>query len=169
MLPDQFGNLVSGVLKTVQGDYVLSVHCHNDCGMGVANAVEAVRKGAREVHTTVYGIGERTGNTALEILLQTFYYHKDILGCKTNADYKIIVKNIKEIAKIFNIPILPNSPVVGDNAFATAAGMHINAQNIYHEINPEKVYGIKPRVFSGSHSGLTQEKDRKINPMDIAK
>ncbi|MCK5040103.1 MAG: hypothetical protein KAR87_03990 [Candidatus Aenigmarchaeota archaeon] len=169
MLPDQFGSLVDNVIKTVQGDYILGVHCHNDCGMGVANAVEAIRKGAKEVHVTAYGIGERTGNTALETLLQNIYYHKDILGCTANVNYKAIVKNIREIVDIFGIPVLPNSPVIGENAFATGAGMHIKGQNIYHEIDPNDVYGVQSCVFSGPHSGSTKGKERKLNPMDITK
>ena len=169
MLPEQFGHLVRNVAGAVEGDYLLSVHCHNDCGMGIANPIEAIKNGAREVHVTAYGIGERTGNTSLETLLQNVYYHKEILGCQSDVDYKSIVRNVREIAKIFNISILPNSPVIGENAFATAAGMHIKGHNIYHEINPKRVYGVKTQIFSGPHSGSAQGQNHKVNPMDMTK
>ena len=167
MLPFQFGDLTTKVLNSVHGDYLFSVHCHNDCGMGIANPVEAIKRGAREVHTTAYGIGERTGNTALETLLQTVYYHKKTLGCESGVDYRAIIRNVRKISNIFNISILPNSPVIGDNAFATAAGMHIKGQNIYHEIDPQEVYGIKSQVFSGPHSGSTKDAKSKRNPSDF--
>lgn len=165
-LPQQFGDLIEFVLNNVHGDYRLSIHCHNDLGLAVANSLAGVEKGATEVQVTSCGIGERCGNTSLETFLHAIYLHKEHFGISTSINYKAIVENVRRIAKIFEIDISPNSPVIGENAFATAAGIHIKGGNIYLEVDPVEVYGVEPKFYSGPHSGSYVNGDKKINPLD---
>lgn len=152
-LPDQFKDLVRHIKETVKGDYRLSVHCHNDIGQAVANALKALESGATEVQATVNGIGERAGNTSLETLYHALQVRSDIFSVETNINPKVLVENAHRIARIFGFSIQPNAPVTGKNAFSTAAGIHIQGGNIYLEINPEEIYGLKPGFIAGPHSG----------------
>ena len=166
MLADQFGSLVKEVRERVNGDYVLSVHCHNDLGSAVANSLSAIQNGATEVQVTANGFGERCGNTSLETLAHALYLHGERLGVSVDVNYKAMVENVRAIAKVFGVPVLPNHPVVGENAFATAAGIHIRAAGLYLEVDPNEVYGINGQTFSGPHSGSYRSGERKANPKD---
>ncbi len=169
MLPDQFGSLVNEVKEKVRGNYVLSVHCHNDLGVAVANSLSAVQNGAKEVQVTAGGIGERCGNTSLETLAHALHIHGERLGASADVNYKVMVENVKAIAKIFGMPILPNHPVVGKNAFATAAGIHIRAAEMYLEVDPREVYGVNGEILSSPHSGSYTSGGGMPNPRNLGR
>jgi len=166
MLSNQFGSLVKEVKERVNGDYTLSVHCHNDLGLAVANSLSAIQNGATEVQVTANGIGERCGNTSLETLAHALYLHGERLGVSADVNYKAMVENVRSIAEVFEVPVHSFQPVVGENAFATAAGTHIRAAELYLEVNPQEVYGIEGETFPGPHSGPHTSGAKKENPKD---
>ena len=152
-VPDQFKDIVADIKRNVKGNYRLSVHCHNDIGQAVANALAALNSGANEVQVTVNGIGERAGNTSLETLYHALQVRPDVYTLETNITPQLLVANAHKIARIFGFAIPPNAPVTGRNVFSTAAGIHIQGGSVYLEVDPEKVYGIKPGFVAGPHSG----------------
>lgn len=131
----------------------LSVHCHDDYGLGTSNTVAAVLGGASEVHVTVNGIGERAGNTPLEevALVLSNLYGYDI-RLKTSEFYSLS----RLVARLTGVPIAPNKAVVGGNAFTHEAGIHVHGlladTSTYEPIRPETV-GRKRRIVLGKHAG----------------
>jgi len=131
----------------------VALHCHDDMGLAVANSLAGVEAGARELHVTVNGIGERAGNASLEELalsLNTFY------GVKTGIQLKEIYKTSRLVSKLTGIMIAPNKSVVGDNAFAHESGIHtdgiISAPDTYEPLAPE-IVGHERKLIAGKHAG----------------
>ncbi len=139
-------------VKKALGSKTLAVHCHNDLGLATANTLEALRAGAGEFHATINGIGERTGNAALEevaVGLQ-YFYGKKTLHLEKLYELSGLAKNL------CNFPLAPNKPLVGENAFSHESGIHVdgiikNAQT-YEGITPELV-GRKRKIVLGKLSG----------------
>ncbi|AEF96853.1 2-isopropylmalate synthase [Methanotorris igneus] len=144
----------------------ISVHCHNDFGMATANTVCAIRGGAVQCHVTVNGVGERAGNASLEevvMALQVLY------GYETNIKTEKLYETSRVVSRLMKLPVPPNKAIVGDNAFAHEAGIHVDGliknTQTYEPIQPELV-GNRRRIILGKHSGRAALK-YKLNLMGI--
>lgn len=149
--PEKSFKLFSSVKKAIPSN-TLAVHCHNDLGLATANTLAALAAGATQFHATINGIGERTGNTALEevaVALHHFYAKKTV---KLEMLYEVsgLAKNLS------NFPLAPNKPIVGENAFSHESGMHVDGiiknTQTYEGITPELV-GRKRKILLGKLSG----------------
>jgi 2-isopropylmalate synthase len=151
--PNYIARLVKYVKSNVKGNYVLSVHCHNDFGMAVANSVTAVESGADQVHVTILGVGERAGNASLEEVASAL---KFLLGYETNIKFNKIRKVADAVSKYFGIVIPPNKAIVGVNAFAHESGIHVHGvlshPLTYEPIDPS-IVGAQRIIVLGKHSG----------------
>lgn len=159
MLIEYLKQHVSNIDKTI-----LSVHCHNDLGMGVANSLAGVMAGAGQIECTVNGLGERAGNAALEEIVMALNTRKDYFGKSTNIDISQISRTSKLVYSIIGMPVPINKPIVGTNAFAHESGIHQHgmlANNATYEImSPESVGISKSKLVLGKHSGKHALKDR---------
>lgn len=151
--PSYMEFLVKWVKGNVRGRYLLSVHCHDDFGMAVANSVAAVEAGADQVHTTLLGVGERAGNAALEEVAAALVF---LLGYELKLNLGKLVPTARLVAKHFNVSIPPFKAIVGENAFAHEAGIHVHGvlsnPYTYEAIDPALV-GAERRIVFGKHSG----------------
>ncbi|MFH0919606.1 MAG: 2-isopropylmalate synthase [Fibrobacterota bacterium] len=125
-IPTEFKRIISSVFDHVPNidKAIISVHCHNDLGMAVANSITAVECGARQVECTVNGIGERAGNCSLEEVVMILKTRKNLLGLDTLIDTKEIMRSSRLVSRLCNMPVQPNKAVVGSNAFAHSSGIH---------------------------------------------
>ncbi len=164
--PQEMGELISYLREHVEGinGVDISVHCHNDLGMGVANSLACVKAGATQVECTVNGIGERAGNASLEEIVMALRTRKDFYEADTNINTLEIYKSSRLLSNITGVPISPTKPIVGANAFAHEAGIHqhgmiTNAQT-YEIMNPDEI-GIPHRALVlGKHSGKHALRER---------
>ncbi len=158
-LPDEFGALVEKVKDNVPNiDQVdISVHCHNDLGLAVANSIAALRKGAKQVECTINGIGERAGNASLEEIVMALRTRKDILGYDTNIHTQDIYRTSQLLCHLTGMEVQRNKAIVGANAFAHEAGIHqhgvIKNAMTYEIMTPESVGIPKSNLVLGKHSG----------------
>jgi len=157
--PPEFARLIRTLRDRVRGieGITLSVHCHNDLGLAVANSLAAIEAGARQVECTINGIGERAGNASLEEIVMALYVRRDILPYTTGVETTQISKSSQLLSNITGILVQPNKAVVGRNAFAHEAGIHqdgvLKERRTYEIMTPESV-GIKTnRLVLGKHSG----------------
>jgi len=125
-MPDEFGNLIEGIFKNVPNidRAVVSVHCHNDLGLAVANSLEALKRGARQVEGTINGIGERAGNASLEEIVMAIKTRQDFYDLTTDIDTTQIYKTSRLVSELTGFPVQPNKAIVGSNAFRHASGLH---------------------------------------------
>lgn len=157
--PDEMYALVSHIKEHTAGiDQVdISVHCHNDLGMAVANSLAAIRAGATQVECTVNGIGERAGNAALEEIVMALRTRGEHYDAETAINAKQIYRTSKLLANIIGIPIPHNKPIVGANAFAHESGIHqhgVLANPLTYEIMVPTDIGIPVNnMVLGKHSG----------------
>lgn len=165
-LPDQFGALIRGIKENVKNidRAVISVHCHNDLGLAVANSLAAVVNGARQVECTINGIGERAGNASLEEVVMILKTRKDILGFETSINTELIYPSSRLVSGITGIMVQPNKAIVGDNAFAHEAGIHqdglLKDKSTYEIMKPESVGISRSTLVLGKHSGRHAFKTR---------
>lgn len=158
-MPDEYGALIRYIRENTPGaDRVdISVHCHNDLGMAVANSLVAVQNGATQVECTVNGLGERAGNAAVEELALALYTRGDYYQVGTHIDLKQIYRTSRLVSSLSGIIIQPNKAVVGDNAFAHESGIHqhgvMSNALTYEIINPETVGVPANQIVLGKHSG----------------
>lgn len=139
-------------------DIVMSAHCHNDLGMATANTLAAIKGGARQVEVTINGLGERAGNTAMEEVVMALRTRPDFFG---NVDTRIntheFLATSQLISQITGIPVQPNKPVVGANAFAHEAGIHqdgmLKNRMTYEIMTPQSVGWTDTKLVLGKHSG----------------
>ena len=124
--PEEFGALIRGIQKNVRGidNVVLSVHCHNDLGLAVANTLAALENGARQVECTINGLGERAGNAALEELVMALRTRKDFYHFQTNIVTEQIYRTSSLVSSLTGVHVQPNKAIVGTNAFAHESGIH---------------------------------------------
>jgi 2-isopropylmalate synthase len=139
------------------GRAILSVHCHNDLGLAVANSLVAIQNGVRQVECTINGIGERAGNASLEEIVMTLRTRKDLFGVDTGINTQEIFPSSAMLTNLTGLIVQPNKAIVGRNAFAHEAGIHqdgvIKEKLTYEIMRPEDV-GIKEsRLVMGKHSG----------------
>jgi 2-isopropylmalate synthase len=124
--PDEYGALVAGVFANVPGieRATVSVHCHDDLGLAVANSLAGLRAGARQAECTINGIGERAGNAALEEVVMALHTRRPFFGLYTNIETREIAQTSRLVSKCTGIGVPPNKAIVGANAFAHEAGIH---------------------------------------------
>ncbi|HTU00602.1 MAG TPA: 2-isopropylmalate synthase [Candidatus Sulfotelmatobacter sp.] len=165
-LPWEFGERIRDLMNRVPGieRVVVSAHCHNDLGLAVANSLEAIRAGARQVEVTINGIGERAGNAALEELVMALRTRKDFLHLETGIKTEEIYRTSRLLQSVTGISVQPNKAIVGGNAFSHEAGIHQHGvlQNplTYEVMTPESVGVPKTRLVLGKHSGRHAFKSR---------
>jgi len=157
--PYEFGSLIKGIKENVPNIHkaVISVHCHNDLGLGVSNSLLAIQNGARQVECTINGLGERAGNASLEELVMSIATRKDIFDVKTDIKTKEIYKTSRLVSKLTGIIVQPNKAIVGANAFAHEAGIHqdglLKGRTTYEIMKPENVGFEETKLVLGKHSG----------------
>lgn len=177
--PDEFYKLLTTLMERCPElkDVDLSVHCHNDLGLGVANSIAAVKAGANQIECTVNGIGERAGNAALEEIVMALETRKDAYGVSTNIETKQIYRSSQLLTRITGVKVQPNKAIVGENAFAHEAGIHqhgvLNNKETYEIMTPESIGLNKNKLVLGKHSGRHAFKDKiesmgyKLNTEEI--
>ncbi len=165
-LPSEIGAMVKEMSNYTKGRAIISVHNHNDLGLGVANSLEAVVNGARQVECTINGLGERAGNAALEEIVMALKTRSDIFSnFKTNINTKEIYPSSRLIASITGIEPQPNKAIVGKNAFAHESGIHqdgmLKNKKTYEIIRPEDIgLDMDDTLVMGKHSGRAAFKDK---------
>jgi len=159
-MPEQFGRLIH-ILKTQVpniGQAIISVHCHDDLGLAVANSLAGVRNGARQVECTVNGLGERAGNAALEEIVMNLRTRTDYYaGLTTGVDAKRIIQTSRLVSKLTGIHVQRNKAIVGENAFAHESGVHqdgvLKERTTYEIMRPGDVGVEYSSLVLGKHSG----------------
>ncbi len=158
-IPSEFSKIIRYLFDNVKNinDAVISVHCHNDLGLAVANSLAAVEAGARQVECTINGIGERAGNTAMEEIVMAIKTRSDIFNITSSINTKQIIGISKLLTNITGVSVQPNKAIVGDNAFAHESGIHqdgvLKHSNTYEIMKPEDVGITKSKIILGKHSG----------------
>lgn len=158
-IPEQFGQLIADILKKVPnvGKAIISVHCHDDLGMAVANTLAGVSNGARQIECTINGVGERAGNASLEEAAMAIKTRKDFFGLDTKINTKELYKTSRMVAETLGISVPPNKAVVGANAFAHSSGIHVDGflKNplTYEIMQPEDVGSPQSAVVLTARTG----------------
>jgi 2-isopropylmalate synthase len=157
--PSEYGQTIRYLRENVPNinKTILSVHCHNDLGLAVANSLSAIQNGARQVECTVNGIGERAGNASLEEIVMALRTRKDLFGVDTRVNSKELFPSSSMLTNLTGMKVQANKAIVGKNAFAHEAGIHqdgmIKEKLTYEIMRPETV-GIKEsKLVMGKHSG----------------
>ena len=144
-IPEEFAELLRSIQSNVPNidKVVLSVHCHNDLGLGVANSMAAIQVGARQVEGCINGLGERAGNAALEEIIMGIETRKDYFGVTTNIDTSQIYRTSRLVSDITGFPVQPNKAIVGLNAFRHASGIHqdgvLKERSTYEIMDPASI------------------------------
>jgi 2-isopropylmalate synthase len=165
-IPSEFGALIRTLRQTVKGleKVIVSVHCHNDLGLAVANSLSAIQNGARQVECTINGIGERAGNTSLEEVVMAIRTRKDLFRVSTRIVPKHIFATSRLISKVTGMVVQPNKAIVGSNAFAHESGIHqdgvLKEKQTYEIMTPESVGIPKSSLVLGKLSGRHAFKER---------
>ncbi len=157
--PTEYFRLITTIKQRVAGfeNLVLSVHCHNDLGLAVANSLAGIEAGARQVECTINGIGERAGNASLEEVAMALHVRADRYGISTGLKHDEIYSTSRMLSKIIGFETQPNKAIVGRNAFAHEAGIHqhgvLSNPLCYEIMTPETVGIPAERIVLGKHSG----------------
>ena len=158
-VPEEFGELIGGILDNVRGveGVVISVHCHNDLGLAVANSLAALEKGARQVECAVNGLGERAGNASLEEVVMTLKVRQDRLGLATGIVSTEISRTSRLVSLLTGYQVQPNKAIVGRNAFAHESGIHqdgvLKERTTYEIMDAASVGLVESDIVLGKHSG----------------
>ncbi len=158
-IPDEYAAKIALLFDRVPNidKAVISVHCHNDLGLAVANSLAGVRAGARQIECTINGIGERAGNAALEEIVMILRTRHDLLPFDTDIDATLITKASRRLSTITGFNVQPNKAIVGANAFAHESGIHqdgmLKNAETYEIMTPESVGRKQSRLVLGKHSG----------------
>jgi len=167
-MPDEFGRQIAYLMENIPNidKAVISVHCHNDLGLAVANSLAAINAGARQVECTVNGLGERAGNTAMEELVMAIRTRGDQSPVYTEIDTCHIYPTSRQVSTITGMMVQPNKAIVGANAFAHESGIHqdgvLKERTTYEIMNPEDIGLSKGNIVLGKHSGRHALKDRIV-------
>jgi len=157
--PEEFAALIRGIRENVPGAdrVVISVHCHNDLGLAVANSLAALRAGASQVECAVNGIGERAGNCSLEEVVMALHTRRDFFDLETGIDTRQIYRTSRLVSQLTGMPVQPNKAIVGANAFAHESGIHqdgvLKERMTYEIMKPEDIGLPSSRIVLGKHSG----------------
>jgi len=156
-VPDEYGALIARMVKALGNTAIVSVHCHDDLGLAVANSIAAVQNGARQVECTINGIGERAGNAALEEIVMIFNTRRDRMPFETKIVTEHLFPASQLLSSIITFGPQPNKAIVGENAFAHEAGIHqdgyLKERTTYEIIEPTSVGVPESRLVLGKHSG----------------
>jgi 2-isopropylmalate synthase len=158
-VPQEFGALIKGICNKVPNSKqaVISVHCHNDLGVAVANSLAAIINGAGQVECTINGIGERAGNTSLEEIVMGLRTRKDFYQADTGIKTEEIAKTSRLVSKITGMVVQPNKAIVGANAFAHTSGIHqdglLKDKTTYEIMRPESIGLVESQMVMGKLSG----------------
>src|SRR5208337_1926425 len=162
--PDEFGSLIKSIKERIGDKAVISVHCHNDLGLAVANSMAAIINGAGQVECTINGIGERAGNCSMEEVVMNLATRKDFYQAATVINTKEIIRTSRLVTRITGIPVQPNKSIVGANAFAHESGIHqdglLKEKMTYEIIRPEDIGLNRTELVLGKHSGRHAFKTR---------
>ena len=164
--PAQMGGTIQTLFDRVPNldQAVISIHCHNDLGLAVANSLEAVLKGAGQIECTINGIGERAGNCSLEEVVMAMNTRSDYFGTDTGINTQRLVPTSRLISSITGLDVQRNKAIVGRNAFAHEAGIHqdgmLKERTTYEIMRPEDVGFTKTDLVLGKHSGRAALADR---------
>ena len=165
-VPEQYGALIRQIREQVRniGRATISVHCHNDLGLAVANSLAGIRNGARHVEGTINGIGERAGNAALEEVVMALRTRSDYYGVTTGIDTREFLRTSHMVADMLGMPVPPNKAVVGANAFSHSSGIHVDGflknRETYEIMHPEDVGFRESRVVLTARTGRAGLHDR---------
>ena len=165
-IPGEFGQLICGIFQNVAniGKAVISVHCHDDLGLAVANSLEAVRQGARQVECTINGIGERAGNASLEEVVMALNTRSDLFGLTNGVNTRQIYRTSRLVSELTGFSVQPNKAIVGGNAFRHQSGIHqdgiIKMPITYEIIDPRTVGIPASTLVMGKLSGRRAFKER---------
>jgi 2-isopropylmalate synthase len=155
--PDEFRATIARLVEALGGEAVVSVHCHNDLGLAVANSLAAIQAGARQVECTVNGIGERAGNCSLEEIVMVLDVRKDVVPFSTGIQTALLYPASKLLSSLISFGPQPNKAIVGRNAFAHEAGIHqdgvLKERTTYEIMDPASVGVPESRLVLGKHSG----------------
>jgi 2-isopropylmalate synthase len=165
-VPEQFGSLILAIRQKVPNisRATVSVHCHNDLGLAVANTLAGVRNGARQVEGTINGIGERAGNAALEEVVMAIRTRGDYFGARTGIETREFSRTSRLVSDMLGIAVPPNKAVVGGNAFSHSSGIHVDGflkdRETYEIMRPEDVGFSESRVVLTARTGRHGLRDR---------
>ncbi len=174
-VPEEFAALISMLFDRVPNidKAIISVHCHNDLGLAVANSLAAVQAGARQVECTINGLGERAGNASLEEIVMAIRTRNDALQYHTGIQTEVIMQASRLVSAITGFAVQPNKAIVGANAFAHEAGIHqdgvLKDAQTYEIMTPESVGLVQSTLVMGKHSGrhAFREKLRQLGYADL--
>ena len=162
--PDEYGELIGRIVNVLGDTALVSVHCHDDLGLAVANSLAAVKAGARQVECTINGIGERAGNCSLEEIVMVMKTRHDRYPYNTGIHTEYLFPASQLLSSIISFGPQPNKAIVGANAFAHEAGIHqdgfLKEPTTYEIINPKSVGVPESRLVLGKHSGRHALKNR---------
>jgi len=156
-VPEEYGELIGRMVKALGNSAIVSVHCHDDLGLAVANSIAAVQAGARQIECTINGIGERAGNAALEEIVMAFNTRRDRLPFETRIVTEHLFSASQMLTSIITFGPQPNKAIVGENAFAHEAGIHqdgfLKERTTYEIMEPRSVGVPESKLVLGKHSG----------------
>ncbi len=158
-MPEEFGSLIRGIRENVRGieNVILSVHCHNDLGLAVANSLAAIQNGAQQVECTVNGLGERAGNAAMEEIVMVLKTRSDFFDYYTDIVTEQIYRTSTMVSHLTGMHIQANKAIVGNNAFAHESGIHqhgvLSNRQTYEIMTPESIGLKQSQMVLGKHSG----------------
>jgi len=167
-LPTTYAETIRYLRKHVRNieKVVISVHCHNDLGLAVANSLAGVMEGARQVECTINGIGERAGNASLEEIVMAFRTRADVLRVRTGVRTERLYPTSRLVSQVTGLHVQRNKAIVGQNAFAHEAGIHqhgmLTHRETYEIMRPEEVGFAKSQLVLGKHSGRHALKERLV-------
>lgn len=165
-VPEEMSNFISTILHRVPNadKAIISVHCHDDLGMAVANSLAGLMGGARQVECAVNGIGERAGNASLEEIIMALYTKKAYFDKEVNINYHEIYRTSRLVSSLSGMVIQPNKAIVGQNAFAHESGIHqdgvMKERTTYEIMSPQLVGVNRSNLVLGKHSGRHAFKER---------
>jgi len=157
--PREFTHIIETIRRNVRGveRATISVHCHNDLGLAVANTIAAIEAGARQVECTINGIGERAGNASLEEIAMALHVRNDVMPFHTAIVTSQLYPASQLLTEITGVSVQPNKAIVGRNAFAHEAGIHqdgvIKNRLTYEIMTPQSVGVPENKLVLGKHSG----------------
>jgi 2-isopropylmalate synthase len=155
--PEEMYDLISFLKKNLKKKPIISVHCHNDLGLAVANSLAAIRAGAGQVECTINGIGERSGNCSLEEFVMTLKTRNDFYDKITNINTKALFEISQRVSDYTGMDVQANKAIVGKNAFAHESGIHqhgvLKHASTYEIMNPEDIGWLGNKIVLGKHSG----------------
>ncbi len=158
-VPEQYGDLIRSIRDSVPNiaRATISVHCHDDLGLAVANTLAGVRNGARQVEGTINGIGERAGNAALEEVVMGLHTRADYYGLSTGIEPREFFRTSRMVADMLGMPVPANKAIIGTNAFAHSSGIHVDGflknRQTYEIMRPEDVGFSESRVVLTARTG----------------